>query len=741
MPRPPVFRAALAGVLTLMLAWLAALGPLSGAAVAGTLVAAEVEDPLVVRIDTITAVLPRSGNVEITGTVTNVSPDTFTRVNLHVFSSQSPLTDAATLSASAAIDPSADVGPRVTEPGTFATVDILEPGETAGFADSVPVELLGIPDIAGVYWIGIHALGDGASPRDEVADGRARTFIPLLPAEATSGEVRQEAAIILPLRSRVWFDADGRIGGTERWARWLAEGGRLDATLDIADTAGATPYSWLVDPAILLALVRLSTGNSPRSIAPDPTVEGQQPTPTETPAETESTPAPTLTPSAPPEDELTQEQQALATAAADWLNRLRTVANGRTILTLPFGDLDVSAAVRHSPVRLGEAVDRSARVMSDLGLASQPTLAPENDVLSPEALTAASQETTVLLGDNAFASPPASPSSIVRLLGHPVVVTSTGAESGGPGPTAADDPLALRQRLLSEAAIRLVAQDPAPVVLTVPSGWKPADAASFFAGLSEPWLNVVAVPGVADPAAPDLPASSLAYTETDETDELDAAHFDAATAASDAATVLEGVLSAQTTIETQVRDELLVTLSQQHRAQPRLAIAAANRAAASLRADLGKIQIEGPTAVTLSSDSGPIGATLVNLLDQAVTVRIEATSDGQLTVSGTGVRELGPGSRSPLRFEVQTTRPGVHNVRLEVTTVDGTPIGSFDELPVRAAGVSDLIWIIMSGAALVFFGAIGYRLPRQIRARRLELAGAEASAEADGVRPLPRAAP
>ncbi len=93
-----------------------------------------------------------------------------------------------------------------------------------------------------------------------------------------------------------------------------------------------------------------------------------------------------------------------------------------------------------------------------------------------------------------------------------------------------------------------------------------------------------------------------------------------------------------------------------------------------------------------------------------------------------------------MRFEAETTQPGIHIVRLAVTTVDGTPIGSFDQLPIRAAGVSALIWIIMAGAALVLFGAIGYRLPRQIRARREEQAAAEADAEpgveADAVRPL-----
>ncbi len=338
----------------------------------------------------------------------------------------------------------------------------------------------------------------------------------------------------------------------------------------------------------------------------------------------------------------------------------------------------------------------------------------------------------MLLGDNAFASPPEAPDSVVQLLGHTVVITSTGAESGGPGPTPADDPLALRQRLLSEAALRLTAGDTAPLVVTIPSGWDPADAASFFSGLDEPWLDVVGVTDVAGRPATDLPASSLAYTETDVAAELDVANFGAATDASDTATLLEQVLSSQTTIEAQVRDEVLVTLSQQHRSKPPVAAAAATRIADALRADLGSIQIQAPTSVTLSSSSGPVGATLVNGLDQPVTVRVEATTDGELTLTGGGgEREIGPGARSPVRFEAETTQPGVHNVRLSVTTVDGAPIGSFDQLPIRAAGVSALIWIIMAGAAVLLFGAIGYRLPRQIRARREEQAAGEAEADVE----------
>lgn len=720
-----MFRAALAGLL--------ALGWACG--VAGTPAAAapaDDPDPLLVHIDAIDPVLPRSGEVEISGTVTNVSSETFTRVNLHVFSSQTPILDSATLRDSAASDPTAYVGPRVTEPGTFFTVDELAPGASASFFDSVPVELLGIPDQAGVYWIGIHALGDSSVARDAVADGRARTFVPVRPDSRRA----QEASVILPVRNPVWYDAEGRIGGTERWARRLEEGGSLEGVLDMAASADGMPYGWLVDPAVLLAIKRLSLGNPGRSLVPDSRVPGQEPTPTETPSDGSETPAPTVT--VPPpvaEHDPSAEEIELATRASEWLVRFGTLAGTDPVMTLPFGDLDVSAAVRHDRERFTEAVARSAVVMTELGLVSQPAVAPAGDVLSPEAIAATPEGTVILLGENAFGIPPSTSNSVVRLLGHEVVVTSTGAEAGGPGPTAASDPLALRQRLLSEAALRLANRDSAPLVVTLPTVWGGDDATSFFEDLEQSWLEVVPVADVAGRSARGLPASSLAYTDDDIEVELPASGFALAREASARATVLEQVLELQTAIEAQVRDEVLVTLSERHRRRPGLAARAAERVEEEIDAELGKITVEAPSAVTLSSDSGKLGATLVNGLDQPVTVRLDALTDSDLTLTGGGVRTLGPGARSVVRFEATTTQPGLHRLRLVVATVDGVPLGSNAELPIRAARVSALIWIAMAVSALVLFGMIGYRLPGQIRARRRELAEREqhdATADGDG---------
>ena len=739
-PRSSSFRAVLAGLLTAGLASV-------GAQAAGSAPPADDGDPLVVHIDTIDPVLPRSGDVNITGTVTNVSDDTYTRINLHAFSSRDPIPDSASLVDSAASEPTQAVGDRVTVPGTFYTVDELAPGETAFFSDTVPVDLLGMdPRVEGVYWIGIHALGDGAVPRDAVADGRARTFVPARP----SGSASAEASVILSLRSRVWFTAEGKVAGLDRWARRLADGGSLDGLLDMADSADGTPYSWLVDPAVLVALTRLERGNPARSIVPDPNVPDQEPPESETPSPEGGDPseAPggydTLAPPVSPSAEPTAQEQDLATASADWLNRYRALVGEQPVLTLPFGDLDVSAAVRNDRTRLDQAVARSAEAMAVLRIPSRPAVSPTSDLLSPEALEAVAPGTVVLLGDSAFDIPPTAPNSVVKMLGHKVIVTSTAAESGGPGPTAADDPLALRQRLISEAALRAGGDDSAPVILTLPTVWRGEDAAIFFDQLQQPWLDLVPVEEIADErSAVGQPASSLTYTDEDQQAEIGAASFTAADRATDAANLLEQVLSLQTTVEAQVRDEVLVTLSEQHRARPGLAAKAAVRVEEELRDDLGQIQIEAPRAVTLFSASGKLGATLVNNLDQPVVVDVRPTTDGELTISGlSGERTLGPSARSVLRYEATTDQLGVHNVRFTVTSVEGTPIGSSDALPIRAARVSALVWVAMVAGGLVLFGMIGYRLPGQIRARRAELAAASRGEDPDPdpVRPEPQAA-
>ena len=127
---------------------------------------------------------------------------------------------------------------------------------------------------------------------------------------------------------------------------------------------------------------------------------------------------------------------------------------------------------------------------------------------------------TVLLGDQSFprgafrSGPPDD-----ALVGdNPVVVTSPAAATGGPGPNDPESPIALRQRILSEAVVRLLSttrEDPTPdpLVVVLPSSVTATGAGDFWAGLDQPWLRPVGLSDLI--VAPDDGAAPERQVEPD----------------------------------------------------------------------------------------------------------------------------------------------------------------------------------------------------------------------------------
>lgn len=687
------------------------------------------EDPLKVHLDSIspTTLSDDDQPITITGTLTNQSDEPWTNINLYAFNSSAPIVDATSLAASAAIEADAFVGERIVTPGTEATVAGLDPGQTADFSLTVPRAELQVT-ASGVYWLGVHASGDSSEPRDAFADGRARTFIPLVPRAPGKNPDTVDAAIVVPIRETVWVTPDGRVDRVGKWARSLGVGGRLHSILGAGDPTTGVPLTWLVDPAVLAAVARLAAGNPQRSITPDPDAPPVEPTeePTEEPeSPTEGAPAgpepfATMTdpiPPVDPEQELTQEEQRVADLATAWLDRFKVVTSGQTVLALPYGDLDVSAAAEHGPAYYQQAVTRSNQVMAFLGVAASPALAPRDGILSRAAIEDATWDSTILMADTSFAVPPNAPQSMVRLLEHKVVVTSSGAAAGGPSPTAADDPLALRQRLLSEAALRLQSGSRSPVVVMLPADWRPADPSTLFSGLDVPWLDPVTVADLSLRPAASMNGDGLAYTEEDEAAELDVANFSAADELTDRANQLASVLTLQNLVRQQVADEVLMSLSTGHRINAGRAADSARAATGFLADQLSSVTVDAPDAVTLSGESGKFGADVVNGLDQPVTVRISVQSDGSLELEDQGVLQIGADSRFRIRPLVTANRPGIHQVGLVLTDAQGTPLGAAADMQIRAAQVSGLIWLLLAGGALLLFGTIAVRLVRRSRGR------------------------
>ena len=128
---------------------------------------------------------------------------------------------------------------------------------------------LAITGDPGVYWIGVHALGDqpggprpgGRRPRAHVHPARARKSLARLRTVPLS--------VVLPVRDRA------RRGGRRQPQRprplgapHRARGSPVPARRTSAPRPGPRPLTWVVDPAVLDALQDFGRGNPPLSLGP-----------------------------------------------------------------------------------------------------------------------------------------------------------------------------------------------------------------------------------------------------------------------------------------------------------------------------------------------------------------------------------------------------------------------------------------------------------------------------------------
>ena len=667
--------------------------------------AAADETPLAVTIDALApSYIPNRGRIRITGSVTNNDTAPWTTINVYAFLGRDPITTSAQLADAAAQEPSADVGERITTPDTYDTIDRIDPGESAQFSVRVPRSALDRTE-AGVYWFGVHALGAGPEGRVGGADGRARTFVPLVPR--TNRTV--DTALVVPLRQRIAFLPDGRLADVPGWTRTLSAGGRLRSVVDFGASAGSRPITWLVDPALPDAVRRLAAGNPPRSLDAD---DQEEPGPegAETPSASPEA-SPDSSASVSPADEAVPP--ATVEAANAWLERLQVALQSSQILTLPYGDLDVAAAAKRARATYDRARNRSD-ASTEPGALRSPAVAPPRGFLDGPGLRLVERDATVLLSDRAFAD---SPPSVARTLRHRIVPTSSGAASGGPGPDDRNAPVAVRQRIVSEAALRLLAPGRRPLVVQLPSAWVPTATTGFFEGLDPDWLNLTSVGGATSVhRGRRVPAAGIEYPDAQAGRELRPGLFAAVDALVRAGETLDAVLTRNDSVGRTVADQGLVSLSYANRRRPGATRVSVDRSREWIEDQLASVRIEAPRRVTLSSASGRFSATLVNGLDQPVTVGIQAVSDEPMSISGPDTVDIPAGGRTTVLLNARTQLLGIHNVRLVVTDVNGTPLGSSDQVPIRAAQVSAVIWLILGTGVALLFGAIVVRLVRRLRA-------------------------
>jgi hypothetical protein len=711
-PRRSTLLPALAVVALPVLATGLAVGPAVGlpAGPAAATVSAgarlEGDAPLAITIDQLTpSSIPQKGKVRISGLITNESDETWSAINVHAFISPEPITDSTDLAFESTRGPEEYVGDRITAPGTFVTIPELAPGASASYTDRIPVSVLDATE-PGVYWFGVHALGTNADGRDMVADGRARTFLPYVPPQGRGKPV--DTALVVPIRRQVLHERDGRVADEDAWLDTLDEGGQLSSVLDFGVAAGGRPLTWLVDPAVPDAVSKLNQGNPARALVQHPAGEAGGPTDGASPTEGGS--AGTDAPSTP------ADQEEASRVATSWLARFQSALSGKQVLALPWGDVDVASAAEHAPTVYTDARARSGTQIVQGSLAADPVVSAPSGHLDQAAMDLTDASTTVLVSDKSVVRGRAP--SVASYAGHTLVMYASDVLKGGPGP---DDPLAavaVRQRILGEAALRMTEPGRQPLVVVFPPSWTPPggpDYSDFFTGLDVNWMRLTSLKEAAQVPARSLSADRFVYPQWQLNHEVAASAFTALDALTDEASRLQGVLTDDSDLTARIRAEAFGTVSYGAREDDLRSLLATRDTIGWVQQQLRSISVSAPPRVILSSNSGSFSVTITNGLDEPVSVRLRTTSTPPMEITIPDQLELGPDASTTVQLRASTDKLGVHDVALSLTDPEGNALGSPVGVPVRAAQVSQVIWLIMGVAGGLLLLAIVLRLVRRIR--------------------------
>jgi hypothetical protein len=409
----------------------------------------------------------------------------------------------------------------------------------------------------------------------------------------------------------------------------------------------------------------------------------------------------------------------VAALASGWLESLLPVLRESDVLALPYGDLDLPAAARHEPDLYGTARTRSNAFFEDLGITVSQVNAPPRGLTDADALRLTDSATPTVLSDAALpdelawgteASPP-----VVSANGWRIAVSSSEAASGGPGPGDPQADVPLRQRVLAEAAVRALDPARSSLIVTMPERWRLADPLGFVTGLSQPWLQLSGLSAAtAGQVAPSIDPSALHYPASAAREELGTERFLAAEALIRSGRTLQRVLTRNDTVASEVVDEALTSVG--YPARGGISGAASSRS--WIETQLSSIRVEGPAGVTLSGSAGRFAATIVNGLREPVTVEIRPITDTGIKIAAPRSVQVSASSRMTVLLNARQAQAGVHTVALQLVDSQGVHIGSPTYVPIRAAQVSNIIWLFLGVGGALLFGAIAVRLVRRVRAAR-----------------------
>lgn len=635
-------------------------GPVAAAAVVGA-VGTTRNQPIDVQISRLTPTMltsaanTRKGTLTIAGVLRNRHNHRWADVQVYLVAPTAPFIGHG--QARVAISSGeAYTGRRLVARGTFDNVGDLKPGDERGFSITIPRSALQLSGEEGVYPIGVQVLAtDVDGSRQGKAVGRATTFLPL------RGGKRAPAAaltVVWPFLLPYGRRSDRRYPDLDALAASIGPDGQLRHLLDLAKTSPRRGSDLLIDPGLLAAVESLAHSAGK-----------------------------------------TTADAARRKAASDFLADLVHLTQRLGCGTIGFARPDL-LAIANSPSRrdLSDAVERATTgTLKGLGLTCIRMEWPSARSVSRTLLTALRRSGTaaVIVGPPAVPQWQSTTGNVLQrrtLAGRLPLFVDDRLDTGVPGTRSL---VTLRQAILSEAVFSSIAAQatkskPANVFLVSsaldpgPVKGSPLDAAFKAPVVGSTDLSKV------------LKSGGTAYTgpipDRATTRPIRPIQVAAAIDAAKSALLLDTLLvdPADKTEHAQI---VATAVSQAWRRNNATGLDAAMGASNALSEELADITVEGPRALTLSSQSGQFPVTVRNRTTHRVHIALAIDSTAnRVTFKAPADLRVAAGESRTITVDINLHGDTATTVSVQLRTPTRQTFGMATVFNVRSSRVGAALW-------------------------------------------------
>ena len=141
---------------------------------------------------------------------------------------------------------------------------------------------------------------------------------------------------------------------------------------------------------------------------------------------------------------------------------------------------------------------------------------------------------------------------------------------------------------------------------------------------------------------------------------------------------------------------------------------------------IGRVRIEAPEFVTLSSSSGRFPLTITNNLDWPIRVGVRLKANDAIKIQQDEPIEVEPRQSTTVNVQVHAEDVGVTEVTARLTTPKGRPFGEPVTFKMRSSVVGTVIWIALGAAGAIIVLAVGRRVRRSAKSKNEQKPGGAA---------------